>query len=123
MKKLLLIMVLMFSVIFAGKFNISKEHPKFEQIEENLIHNISSENTGVLYTSILMLGDIKSENSVNKLARILRGEYPQEIKIASALSLAKIGTTYSKYIIKRVTDLTEDKKIAELLNKFYAAAK
>ncbi|MFA8343839.1 MAG: hypothetical protein ACEPO8_12785 [Rhodothermaceae bacterium] len=124
MKNLLvLIVVLMLGVTFAENAAITKNHPKFDQIEKNLINNTKSENHGVLYSSIIMLGEIKSENAVMSLAKILRGNYSNDLKIVSALSLAKIGTDYSKYIVRRVAELSDDKKTSELLRKFYFATK
>lgn len=124
MKNLLVLtIVLVLGVTFGGVHNLSKDHPKFKQIEQNLIHNTTSNNSGVLYSSILMLGELQSENAVIPLAKILRGNYSNEIKIVSALSLAKIGTTYSKYIVKRVAEFSGNEKTAELLKKFHSAAK
>jgi len=120
---LILISILMLSTTFAESKKITKKHPKFNQIEKNLINNTKSENHGVLYSSILMLGDIKSENAVMPLAKILRGNYSTDLKIVSALSLVKIGTNYSKYIVKRVAKLSDDKKTSELLKRFYYATK
>ena len=124
MKKFILLMVLLFSSsIFATGFNLDKDHPKFETVEKNLIVNTESGNLGVLTSSIYMLGEIKSEKAVIPLVKILRNSESEELKILSALSLTKIGTPYSRYIVKRVGELSEDKKTSEMLIKFYNATK
>lgn len=118
---LLLVAVLVASTtIFANPFKIAKDNPKYKIIEQNLIKGLQSENYGVMYFSAHMLGEMESEAAVNDLLRILRSEkYDESLQIVAALSLTKIATEQSIYMVKQQVKFNDSEKIARLCDKFY----
>jgi len=111
MKKTILIMVLLSGIILAGNKTIGTENVTYEKIESTLIQGLDSKNMGLSASSAYMLGEIKSEYSVNKLAKILRESDNEKLKIMAALSLYKIDTERSRFVLKQRCKYEQNKNV------------
>lgn len=124
MKRLALLTLVGFlfvSTTLAFPDNISKEHPKYTQIENNLIKGLQSGNHGLIFSCAYMLGEMQSERAVNELTKILRTSDKEDLQIIAALSLTKIGTERSIYVVKQEVRFADNEKVARLCDKFYKA--
>ncbi|MEN8192828.1 MAG: HEAT repeat domain-containing protein [Bacteroidota bacterium] len=125
MKKLnrvvvLVVFFLFFSaVLFAGDQTINNKSVSYEQIEQTLIQGVNSENFGLKVSSAYMLGEIKSEKSVNLLTKILRESDNEKLRLVAALSLLKIGTDRSIFMVKQSRRFNESENVRDLCEHLY----
>lgn len=127
MKKLTasLTVVLLFAFlstsIFAGTYEIKKDHPKYAQIEANLLVGLQSDNLGLQASCAYMLGEMQSEKAINALSQVLRMNDDERLRLMAALSLVKIGTERSVYIVKRSAEFNDNLRVSRMCQKFYTA--
>jgi len=125
MKKLntFFVLVLFFSVtstlLFAGDHTIKNKSVSYEQIEATLLVGLNSENFGLKVSSAYMLGEIKSENSVNALVKMLRENDNEKARLIAALSLLKIGTERSIFMVKQSRRFNENENVRDLCTHLY----
>lgn len=104
--------------VFAGDL------PKPDQkISENailsLLEGLSSDNLGLKTSCAYMLGELKSQDAVIPLMRILREDENEQARISSALALYKIGTPLSIYAVKQAIKYDESQRVSNLATNFY----
>lgn len=127
MKKLTLLIAAVLTVtflstsIFAGNYEIKKDHPKYVQIEANLLAGLQSGNLGLQASCAYMLGEMQSEKAVDALVSILRMNEDERLRLMSALSLIKIGTEKSVYLVKRTGEFSDNPRLSRMCQKFYTA--
>lgn len=122
MKKLFITLVaglIVLTTSFAFPTSVSKDHPKYDLIEANLIKGLKSGNNGLMFSSAMMLGDMQSERAITELNKILRDFEDESVKIAAALALTKIGTERSIFLVKQQSRFNDNEKVAKLCEKFY----
>jgi len=125
MKKLinLLVLVVFFlfssSILFAGEKSIENKSVSYEQIETTLLVGLKSDNFGLKVSSAYMLGEIKSECAVNELTRMLRESDNEKVRLIAALSLLKIGTDRSIFIVKQSRRFNESENVRDLCAHLY----
>ncbi len=115
----LLIMFLASSFLTASEQNIQVKKISYNQIEQTLIQGVNSENFGLKVSSIYMLGEIKSENSVNILTKMLRESDNEKLRLVAALSLLKIGTDRSIYMVKKSRVFNSSENVRNLCDHLY----
>ncbi len=127
MKKLNLLLAALLTVtflstsVFAGTHEIKKDHPKYAQIESNLLAGLKSDNLGLKASCAYMLGEMQSEKAINSLSKILRMNHDERLRLMAALSLVKIGTERSVYIVKRSGEFNDNLRVSRMCQKFYTA--
>ena len=125
MKKLitLLILVIFFlstsSILFASDKSIENKSVTYEQVETTLLTGLNSDNFGLKVSSAYMLGEIKSESAVNELTRMLRESDNEKIRLIAALSLLKIGTDRSIFIVKQSRRFNKSENVRDLCTHLY----
>jgi len=125
MKKLitLLVLVVLFlfssSVLFAGDRSKKNKSVSYEQIETTLLVGLNSDNFGLKVSSAYMLGKIKSENAVNELTRMLRNSDNEKVRLVAALSLLKIGTGRSIFMVKQSRRFNDSQNVRDLCAHLY----
>ena len=125
MKKLitLLILVIFFlstsSILFASDKSIENKSVTYEQVETTLLTGLNSDNFGLKVSSAYMLGEIKSESAVNELTRMLRESDNEKIRLIAALSLLKIGTDRSIFIVKQSRRFNKSENVRDLCAHLY----
>lgn len=100
---------------------IAKDHPKYAEVEKNLIQGIYSSNEGLRFSCAYFLGEMKSENAVMPLVRMMREEDCCGARILAALSLIKIGDPQGIYMVKRTAEFNTEERVRKMSEKFYFA--
>ncbi len=114
MKRIIFVLsaFLISSVLFAN--NPDKN---VKNTEETLLNGLKSDNIGLQVSSAVMLGEIKSENAVNPLTKVLRNSEDTRARKAAAQSLAKIGTERSLYVLKQAIRFNDDENVQDICTK------
>ena len=128
MNRVKLMITLIFLISFctalsAQNYTIAKDHPKYVKMEENLLQGLRSDVRGLQFTSAYALGEMKSERAINPLIKMLRSHDDDDYRILAALSLAKIGTTRAKFMVRRVGEFVNNPKISHFCKKFLQVKK
>lgn len=121
MKKFTIIILLVLflinsSTVFAG--------PKIKnQITENtiqtLIIGLESDNVGLKSSSAYMIGELQITEGIIPLLRMLHNENNEDLRIAAALALYKIGSPTSIYAVKQAIRFDESKRVSKHCADFY----
>ncbi len=94
---------------------------KYSTIEANLLVGLNSDNDGLKISCAYYLGEIKSQNSVLPLMKILRDDRCYGARIIAALSLIKIGDSQGVYMVKRTAKFNSEEGVRKMSEKFYLA--
>ena len=116
---ILLIVLLASSNLLAGESEIQTNNISYDQIEKTLTQGVNSDNFGLKVSSTYMLGEIKSENSVNLLTKMLRESDNEKLRLVAALSLLKIGTDRSIYMVKKSRVFNSNENVRNLCDHLY----
>lgn len=125
MKKLLLVIVVVFSsaligstVLYANS-PVKKKTSNREIIIEYLMNGIRSDNFGLRTSSAFLLGEFKSDEAVIELLSMLHNEESDDARIMAALSLLKIEDPRGIYAIKQAIKFDESERVQKMCEKFY----
>ncbi len=115
------VLILLFSsnVQFAGNKTVGNTSISFEQIETTLLAGLSSENIGLRISSAYMLGEIRSKSAVNKLTVLLRESDNEKVRLVAALSLLKIGTERSIFMVKQSRKFNSNNNVRNFCEHLY----
>jgi HEAT repeat protein len=80
-------------------------------IEENLICGLRTDNQSVQRSCILILGQIQSERAVIPLMSILHNSPEENLRLAAAWSLCRIGDARGVYAVKMAVKFDESSKV------------
>jgi HEAT repeat protein len=80
-------------------------------IEENLLIGMASNNLGLQRGCALMLGKIQSNLAIVPLMAILRNTEDENLRVAAAWSLCKIGDARGVYAVKMAVKYDESAKV------------
>jgi hypothetical protein len=86
---------------------------------KSLTNGLNSDNVGLRTSSVYLLGELKSNESVIELMRILRNDPYEEARILAALSLYKIGDARGINAIKQRTRFDESERVRKNCQLFY----
>jgi len=124
MKKFNNVAIVLFLLVFAvNTFASSKTSCTYEDIENNLIVGVKSDNAGLRISSAYYLGEIKSEKSVIALMKILKSSSNEEERIMAALSLTKINSELGNFAVQRRAIFDDSQRVRRLCNIFYKKIK
>ncbi|MBK7105753.1 MAG: hypothetical protein IPH62_10755 [Ignavibacteriae bacterium] len=113
-KLFLIVLTLLFTTV---SFGFTKE--KYNQIEDNLIVGINTDNRGLQVSCAFFLGELKSEKAVIPLLRMLKSGITEEERIIAALSLSKIKSEQGMYAVKQRIKFDDSERVQKLCAKFY----
>lgn len=85
----------------------------------NLMNGISSGNQGLRMSSAYFLGELKSDEAVIPLMRILKSDENEESRIMSALSLLKIKDSRGLFAIKQAIKFDDSERVRKMCSIFY----
>jgi hypothetical protein len=118
--------IVLFAVFFAAILspavsanNAPKKSLSYRQAELNYIHGVESDNAGLRLSSTLFLGEMKSDEAVIPLMRVLKNCEDEACRIAAAVSLVKIGDSRGLFAVKRAATFDESQRVRDLCWKFY----
>lgn len=127
MKKHLKIIFTLFIILCFSSAALAEELTKsnkklsYDQVETNLLIGLKSNNFGLKVSSAYMLGEIKSEAAIIPLSKMLREETDERARLVAALSLIKIGTDRSVYVVKQGRRFNEYNKVKHMCEHLYNA--
>lgn len=104
-------------------FGINKEslnNPETRKaVVENLLNGLQSENYGLRTSSAFMLGEIRAEEAVHPLMRMLRTEEEEDARIVAALALFKIDSPKGLFAVKQATRFDNSSRVRKMCINFY----
>lgn len=103
---------------------IAKPNPKrnmqnHQNTISSLMIGLDSDNLGLKSSSAYMLGELKVSESIIPLMKMLRENENEELRIAAALALYKIGTPMAIHAVKQSIRFDESKRVSTLCANFY----
>ena len=118
----IILVAVFFTAILTSAINASnapKKSLSYRQAELNYIHGVESDNAGLRLSSTLFLGEMKSDEAVIPLMRVLKSCDDEACRIAAALSLTKIGDSRGIFAVKKAAIYDESPRVRDLCWKFY----
>lgn len=91
-----------------------------ENTIETLIMGLNSDNIGLKSSSAYMIGELQITEAVIPLLRILHTEKNEELRIAAALALYKIGSPTAIYAVKQTIRFDDSERVSKLCANFYS---
>jgi hypothetical protein len=88
-------------------------------IEDNLFIGIASDNLGLQRSCALMLGKIESDRAVVPLMAVLHNTADDNLRVAAAWALCKIGDARGVYAVKMAVRYDESKKVQATCAWYY----
>jgi hypothetical protein len=125
MKTRLLVSALLILVITVTSFGAVKPYPvkkdamNRDLVITNLMNGIKSGNQGLRLSSSYFLGELKSDEAVIPLMRILKSDENEEARIMAALSLVKIEDARGIFTIKQAISFDSSERVKKMCSIFY----
>jgi hypothetical protein len=88
-------------------------------IEDNLLIGLSTNNTGLQRSSALLLGKIQSDKAVIPLMTAFHNNPNENVRIAAAWALCKIGDARGVYAVKMAVKYDECPKVQATCAWYY----
>ncbi len=85
----------------------------------NLMNGIHSDNQGLVISSSYFLGELKSDEAVIPLMKILKSDINEEARIMAALSLSKIGDSRGIFAVKQAISFDKSERVKKMCSNFY----
>jgi hypothetical protein len=92
---------------------------KIALIEQNLFNGLEYNNMGLQRSCALMLGKIHSENAVIPLMKVLHNSSDEDLRIAAAWALCKIGDPRGVYAVKMAVKFDDCLKVQAVCAWYY----
>lgn len=86
---------------------------------ESLIEGLNSENLGLKSSSAYMIGELQLSKASIPLLKILHQDKNEEMRIAAALALYKIGSPIAIHAVKQAIRFDESERVSKLCASFY----
>lgn len=87
---------------------------------ESLIIGLNSDNIGLQSSSAYMIGELQLSKALIPLLRILHTEKNEELRIAAALALYKIGSPIAINAVKQAVRFDDSERVSKLCANFYS---
>ena len=110
------ILLLVFTISSMANNNLEK---KYEQIEQNLIVGLESDNMGLRTSCAYFLGEIKSQKAVIPLMKMLKSSEAVEERLVAALSLSKIRSEKGLFAVKQRIKFDDSERVQRICQIFY----
>jgi len=124
MKTIATIIVLTLFIIVSSLTNANTNPKAKTEIKDNtvetLIIGLNSDNIGLKCGSAYMIGELKLTQATIPLLRILHTEKNEELRIAAALALYKIGSPVAIYAVKQTIRFDQSERVSKLCASFYS---
>lgn len=115
--------ILLLTIIAIGTLDASVKPKTKVKITQNtassLIEGLNSENLGLKSCSAYMIGELQLSQAVTPLMRILREDENDEMRIAAALALYKIGSPIAIHAVKQSIKFDDGERVSKLCASFY----
>jgi hypothetical protein len=105
------LLVVMYAIPSAGQESVLPPNVDKALIEENLFIGMMSNNLGLQRGSMLMFGKIHSDRAVIPLMETLHNSADDNLRIAAAWALCKIGDARGVYAVRMAVKYDESIKV------------
>ena len=92
---------------------------EYDQVEQNLLAGIKSDNIGLQTSSAYFLGEMKSDKALIYLLKLARYGNTEESRIIAGLSLYKIESNIGMYLLKSLRESDDSEKVRITFNRIY----
>ncbi|MCH6575118.1 MAG: hypothetical protein IH795_07930 [Bacteroidetes bacterium] len=92
---------------------------EYDQVEQNLLAGIKSDNIGLQTSSAYYLGELKSGKSLIQLLKLARYGNTEESRIIAGLSLYKIESDIGMYLLKGLRQSDDSEKVRRSFDRIY----
>jgi len=86
----------------------------------SLLEGLNSENIGLKSSSAYMIGELQLSKAVIPLLKVLHQDENEEMRIAAALALYKIGSPIAIHAVKRTIKFDDNERVSKLCASFYS---
>lgn len=115
--------ILLLIIIAITTTDISAKPKVKAKITDNtiasLVEGLNSENIGLRSSSAYMIGELQLSSAVIPLLRILHQDENEEMRIAAALALYKIGSPIAIHAVKQSIRFDDSERVSKLCASFY----
>jgi HEAT repeats len=87
---------------------------------ESLMEGLNSENLGLKCSSAYMIGELQLSKALIPLLKILHEDENEEMRIAAALALYKIGSPIAIQAVKQSIRFDDSERVSKLCANFYS---
>ena len=116
---ILAILIILISLPGLAREGNKKAGDNHQNTVLSLIEGLQSNNTGLKTSCAYMLGELKVTEAIIPLMKMLRNCKCEEVRIATALALYKIGTPLSIHAVKQAGIFDESKRVSRMASNFY----
>jgi hypothetical protein len=122
--RILLICFLVLSISISSFGFILPAPAKIKKINRdlvivNLLNGINSGNQGLRMSSAYFLGELKADEAVIQLMKILKSDENEEARIMAGLSLLKIKDSRGIFAIKQAVEFDDSERVRKMCSIFY----
>jgi HEAT repeat protein len=123
MKKSIILLASLFVMAYAipsiAQESVLPPNANKALIEDNIFIGLASDNAGLQRSCALMLGKIKSERAVVPLMAALHNTTDENLRVAAAWSLCKIGDARGVFAVKMAVRYDESTKVQATCAWYY----
>ncbi|MDZ7623641.1 MAG: HEAT repeat domain-containing protein [Ignavibacteriaceae bacterium] len=116
--------ILLLIIISITTTDISAKPKVKAKITDNtvasLMEGLNSENLGLKSSSAYMIGELKLSKALIPLLKILHQDENEEMRIAAALALYKIGSPIAIQAVKQSIRFDDSERVSKLCANFYS---
>jgi HEAT repeat protein len=102
----------------AGEF-VPLSRAKITLMEDNLIFGLSANNIGVQRSCALLLGKLQSEKAVISLMAIFHYNFDENVRIAAAWALCRIGDMRGVNVVKLAAKNDKSSRVQAICASYY----
>ena len=85
----------------------------------NLMNGVNSGNQGLRMSSAYFLGELKADEAIIPLMKILKSDENEEARIMAGLSLLKIKDSRGLFAIKQAIEFDDSERVRKMCSIFY----
>jgi len=116
--------ILLLIIITITTADISAKPKVKAKITDNtvasLMEGLNSENIGLKSSSAYMIGELKLSKALIPLLKVLHEDENEEMRIAAALALYKIGSPIAIQAVKQSIRFDDSERVSKLCANFYS---
>jgi len=116
--------ILLLIIITITTADISAKPKVKAKITDNtvasLMEGLNSENLGLKSSSAYMIGELQLSKALIPLLKILHQDENEEMRIAAALALYKIGSPIAIQAVKQSIRFDDSERVSKLCANFYS---
>jgi HEAT repeat protein len=113
------LLVIAFAIPAASEESVLPPTANKALIEDNLLVGMATDNPGLQRSCVLMLGKIQSTRAVVPLMDILHHKTNNNLRVAAAWALCKIGDARGVYAVKMAVTYDENTKVQATCAWYY----